>query len=135
MFRPRQISFRFPSIIFFKRKVTPPDEELRTILLHPFFFHFTDEKFCLLLFDFYKGFLQARRGLRLLTHRFPTHIQGHLGLFPCFNPSHTPFPRQKTCSTSEKILVLSSQDREERLEKWSGTHLLRDAWGLFGKEA
>jgi hypothetical protein len=31
MFRPRQISYRFPSIIFFKRKFTPPDEELRTI--------------------------------------------------------------------------------------------------------
>jgi hypothetical protein len=39
-----------PSIIFFKRKVTPPDEELRTIPCHPFVFHFTDEKFCLLTF-------------------------------------------------------------------------------------
>ena len=40
MFRPRQNSYRFPSIIFFKRKVTSPDEELRTILRHPFVFHF-----------------------------------------------------------------------------------------------
>ena len=56
-----------------------------------------------LLFDFSKGFLQTRRGLRLLNHRFLTRIRGRLGLFPCFTPSHTPFPRQKVCSTSEKI--------------------------------
>ena len=45
-----------------------------------------------LLFDFSKGFLQARRGLRLLNHRFPTRIRDRLGLFSCFTPSHTPFP-------------------------------------------
>ena len=30
--------------------------------------------------------------LRLLTHRFPTHMWGHLGLFVCFTLGHTPFP-------------------------------------------
>ena len=55
MFRPCQITCRFPSIISFKRKVTPPDEELRTILCHALIFHFTDEKFGLFTFWFLKG--------------------------------------------------------------------------------
>jgi hypothetical protein len=92
MFRPPQISYRFPSIIFFKRKVTSPDEELRTILRHPFVFHFTDEKFCLLAFWFLKGVTGGACVLRLLTHRFPTRLRGRLGLFSSFTPSHTPFP-------------------------------------------
>jgi hypothetical protein len=57
MFRPPQISYRFLSIIFVKNKVTSPDEELRTILRHPFVIHFTDEKFCLFTFRFLEGFL------------------------------------------------------------------------------
>ena len=50
MFRPCQITYRFPSIISFKRKVTSPDEELRTILCHALIFHSTDEKFGLFTF-------------------------------------------------------------------------------------
>jgi hypothetical protein len=37
MFRPRQISQRF----FVKRKVTPPDEDLRTIFSSPFVLDYT----------------------------------------------------------------------------------------------
>ncbi len=58
----------------------------------------------LLTFLFLEGVPGGVCGLRLLTHIFPTRIRGRLGLFPCFTPSHTPFPtivqHQNTCKTS-----------------------------------
>jgi hypothetical protein len=39
-----------------------------------------------------------------------------LGLFSCFTPSHTPFPRQKACSTSEKILFLREYSSSKAFE-------------------
>jgi hypothetical protein len=62
MLRPRQISYRFPRIIVVKRKVTPPEQELRKIPPSPFVLDDTNEKLCLLV-------PAGARGLRLLTHR------------------------------------------------------------------
>jgi hypothetical protein len=50
-----------------------------------------------------RGDISGTRDLRLLIHRFPTLIRGHLDLLSFLPPSHTPFPRQKSYSTSEKI--------------------------------
>ncbi len=45
--------------------------------------------------DFFVWFLKevrtSSRVLRLLTHRLPTHMLGHLGLFVCFTLSTLPF--------------------------------------------
>ena len=56
-----------------KRKVTQPDEELRTIPPSPFVLEYTNEILCLLT-SFLEGVLVGARGLRLLTYRFPTRI-------------------------------------------------------------
>ena len=56
------------------------NEELKTILSCPFVLDFTNEKFCL-DFGFAKGVITGVFDLRLLTHRFPTHMLGRLGLF------------------------------------------------------
>jgi hypothetical protein len=99
-----------------------------------------------LLFDFSKGFLQARRGLRLLNHRFPTRIRGRLGFFPASPPPTLPFPcwtlaqhRKNTTSSHKQLLSFKKTNKltnmPQRKKNGVGTHLLRDTWGLFGKES
>jgi hypothetical protein len=92
MFRPPQISNRFSSIIFVKRKVTSPDEELRTILRHPFVIHLTDEKFCLLTFWFLEGFLQVCGTWDFSLTDFPPASGVVLAPFPASTPPTIPFP-------------------------------------------
>ena len=74
------------------RKVTPPYEELITILPSPFVLHYTNKVFCVLTDWFLKGVLVGVCGLRLPTHRFPTPMWGHLELFVRFTLAYTPFP-------------------------------------------
>jgi hypothetical protein len=93
MFRPRQISFRFRSIIFSRGKSRHPMRNSG-----PFFvirLSFTSRTKNSVCYFLISTNLQVRCGLRLLTHRFPTRIQGHLGLFSCFSPSTLPFPGRK----------------------------------------
>ena len=74
---PVKLVYRFPRIIFVKRKVTPPDEELRTIPPSPLSLT-TRTKYCvclLLTAWFLKGVLAGACDLRLLTHRFPKYYQ------------------------------------------------------------
>jgi hypothetical protein len=116
MFRSPQISYRFPSIIFDKRKVTSPDEELRTILRHPFVIHFTDEKFCLLTFWFLEGFLQVRAAWDFSLTDFPPASGVVLALFPDSPPSTIPFPLLLQTTSLEHC---DSIDRFERKCKHS----------------
>ena len=83
-----------------------------------------------------RGVPAGARGLRLLTHRFPTRIWGRLGLFPCFTPSHTPFrtlPGHPTTSAiwsegEKKIrkIVFSGK----KMETLRGTRSPTSAWHM-----
>ena len=75
-------------VIFDIWKVTSPDQELNTILRHPSILYYINEVFQMGVF--LKQVFDSSRDLRLLTHRFPTHILGRVGLFACFILSHTP---------------------------------------------
>ena len=74
-----QISDRLPRIIFDIRKVKPPDQELNVILRHPSVLYYINKVF--LVSAFLKEVIAGARGLRLLTHRFPTRMLGRLSLF------------------------------------------------------
>ena len=65
-----------------------PDQKLNTILRLPSVLYYINKVF--LVSAFLKEVLAGARGLRLLTHRFPTRMLGRLGLFACFTLSHTP---------------------------------------------
>jgi hypothetical protein len=97
MFRPRQISFRFPRLTFVKRKVTPPDEELRTIPPSPFVKN-VRTKYCVcLLLDFSKRVLA---GARETSHSQICHL--HPGSsWPFFLLHPLPHSLSHAFSTSE----------------------------------
>jgi hypothetical protein len=60
------------------------------LLRHPSCLDFTDEILCLTVW-FLKDVLTSSCGLRLLTHRLPTRMQGRLGLFASWTLSHSLF--------------------------------------------
>ncbi len=115
MFRPPQISNRFPSIIFVKRKVTSPDEELRTILRHPFVIHLTDEKFCLIPFWFLERFLQVRAVWDCSLTDFPPTSGVVLAPFPASTPPTIPFPLLLQTTPLEHCDSLDQIERKNKL--------------------
>ena len=146
MFRPPQISYRFPKYHLFQEEshVTrwgTQDHSSSSVCLS-----LHERKNLSANFLISRGVPAGARDLRLLTHRFATRIRGHLGPFPYFTPSNTPFPTLAQHHTQHhlslwfplpawrknKLCNISDWKKKTRLE---GTHLLRDAWGLFGKEA
>ena len=79
-------------IIFDIRKVTPPDEELNTILRHPSVLYYINKVF--LVSAFLKEVLAGARALRLLTHRhsdFTPACWVDLAFLPASPPRTLPF--------------------------------------------
>ncbi len=65
--------------------VTSPNESRNSKPFSPFVLDFTNAKFHLtVLILKVVQVIVGSRDLRLLTHRFPTHTMGRVGLFTCF---------------------------------------------------
>jgi len=116
MFRPCQISYRFPSYFFQEESHTTrwgtQDHSSSSVCLSLYGRKILSDYFLIS-----REVPAGASGLRLLPHRFPTLIRGRLEPFPCLTPFHTPFPALAQHPTQHHLRTVISLDRLERKNK------------------